>query len=127
MRAHRRLHRVMLEGKLGLVLERAHHGPICSHFDSLPKHPHIALKLFGGAVEGIAHMHSRGFVHRDVKADNVLIFEGDVAKLCDFGFTLKEGKAGYGYGTRPYLSPEQIHDVCHVHSVVHLTLLLTVL
>ena len=63
-------------------------------------------------VEGLAYIHQQGHVHRDIKADNVLIFEGNIAKLCDFGFSLKEGQTGYGYGTLPYMSPEQILDVC---------------
>ena len=53
-------------------------------------------------------------MHRDVKADNVLIFEGNVAKLCDFGFATKEGNHGHGCGTRPYMSPELVANVCHL-------------
>lgn len=34
---------------------------------------------------GVAHCHAHGVVHRDVKADNILIAEGGIVKLADFG------------------------------------------
>ncbi|CAI5722994.1 unnamed protein product [Hyaloperonospora brassicae] len=44
------------------------------------------LKLFLGAVQGVAHMHSYGVIHRDLKPDNIFI-HGDVAKIGDFGLS----------------------------------------
>ncbi|RLN92022.1 hypothetical protein BBJ28_00008460, partial [Nothophytophthora sp. Chile5] len=50
-----------------------------------PKHLE-GLKLFLGAVQGVAHMHSYGVIHRDLKPDNIFI-HGDVAKIGDFGLS----------------------------------------
>jgi serine/threonine protein kinase len=35
---------------------------------------------------GLAYMHSKGFVHRDLKPDNILVVNG-VAKLADLGIS----------------------------------------
>jgi protein kinase len=35
-------------------------------------------------LQGLAHMHSRSFFHRDMKPENILINE-DIVKIADFG------------------------------------------
>jgi serine/threonine protein kinase len=47
--------------------------------------PAEALKLIEDAVSGIAHAHSCGVTHRDLKLTNVLISTQGSAKLVDFG------------------------------------------
>ena len=59
-------------------------------------------------------MHDVTLVHRDLKLENVLICEGNVARLCDFGVTSIHGAdiaispcaGGIGLGTMRYLAPE---------------------
>ncbi|KAE9044556.1 hypothetical protein PR003_g1960 [Phytophthora rubi] len=88
------------------------------------------LKLFLGAVQGVAHMHSYGVIHRDLKPDNIFI-HGDVAKIGDFGLSksvfadsssdgsvsprerlqelgLSDGDHTTALGTFTYASPEQL-------------------
>jgi serine/threonine protein kinase len=48
-----------------------------------------AYDLMLDVLEGLAHMHGHGFVHRDVKPDNVLIANDGTAKLADFGISAK--------------------------------------
>lgn len=62
-------------------------------------------------VRAIAHCHSNGVIHRDVKPENILVNLSDMTvKLCDFGFArmipeLDEKLTDY-VATRWYRSPE---------------------
>jgi eukaryotic-like serine/threonine-protein kinase len=66
-------------------LRRRHGGRV-----PLPSTLHIAV----GALEGLAAAHEAGFVHRDIKPDNVLLGEGGAARLADFGLAKSFQQAG---------------------------------
>ena len=75
-------------------------------------------KIFKEAATGLAYMNAMGYVHRDVKPDNILANASGVTKIIDFAITKKTptGMAKWFYrrgqpqGTRSYMSPEQILD-----------------
>jgi serine/threonine protein kinase len=77
-----------------------------------------ARKIFKGAATGLAYMNASGYVHRDVKPDNILTNASGDTKIIDFAITKKipTGMARWFYrrgqpqGTRSYMSPEQIRD-----------------
>lgn len=72
-----------------------------------------APRLLAEVCEGLAHLHSLGWVHGDLKPDNVLIMDGGSARLSDFGLTSElDGTRGtHGYmpplGSPDYLPPER--------------------
>jgi len=71
----------------------------------------IAIQM----ADALAHAHSRGLIHRDVKPKNIILTPAGVAKLTDLGLAratndknAAESEAGKAYGTPYYISPEQI-------------------
>ena len=64
-----------------------------------------AVGVLRGAVQGLAHAHSRGVVHRDVAPGNVLLDTAGTSMLVDFGLAAPVGTGGV-CGTPAFLSPE---------------------
>jgi serine/threonine protein kinase len=52
------------------------------------------LTLMSDVLAGLAFAHERGFVHRDLKPDNVLLTEDGTARLGDFGLAKSFQNAG---------------------------------
>jgi len=81
------------------------------------------------AAEGLRHMHSQGWIDRDIKPDNFLVSRTGETKLIDFTIAERK-KSGMGrlfhrasktvQGTRSYMSPEQIQGkVCDERSDIY--------
>ncbi|MBZ0188375.1 MAG: serine/threonine protein kinase, partial [Candidatus Obscuribacterales bacterium] len=83
--------------------------------------PERAMPLFAQACDALAHSHSRGVVHRDIKPGNLLIqYEADGTEsltIFDFGIAKMLGQdgstinkltsSGEVFGSPLYMSPEQ--------------------
>ena len=63
----------------------------------------VALDL----AEGLAAVHARGLVHRDVKPDNLAVDASGHVKVLDFGIAAVAGVDANAWGTPRYLPPEQ--------------------
>ncbi|MFL5244085.1 MAG: serine/threonine-protein kinase [Gemmataceae bacterium] len=75
-----------------------------------------AHEIFKQAATALAFMNAKGWVHRDVKLDNILANSAGETRIIDFalaqkiptGFAKLFRKRGNVVGTRSYMSPEQI-------------------
>lgn len=62
--------------------------------DGRPALPHDdAGMMFRQIVRGVRYLHEvAGYVHRDIKLENVLVDEMGICRICDFGMTRKIGE-----------------------------------
>ena len=63
------------------------------------------IKYIKGIVNGIIHIHSLGFIHRDLATRNVLL-NNNIPKISDFGSVIKENEATMELGS---ISPLWTH------------------
>ena len=72
-----------------------------------------AADIIAQVAEGLDFAHAKGIVHRDVKPANIILIEGNRAKITDFGIAKITSGAnltttGQFLGTPNYMAPEQI-------------------
>ena len=101
--------------KLAVITELAPKGSL---FDYLHKNPktknNLSLdfknKIAKQLICTMAYIHSRGFVHRDLKTQNILLDKNLDIKMCDFGLTKLKSELNCGSGqfagTPCYMAPE---------------------
>ncbi|HMP58931.1 MAG TPA: serine/threonine-protein kinase [Gemmatales bacterium] len=136
---HRRL--LFHEARVGMSM---HHPNIIKmpRVSESKSNPHIIMEFFPGgnlkmrlvrkhdvvrekarsiiiqAGSGLAHMHDKGWVHRDIKPDNILVNSAGEVRLIDFALAqrIRRSEGWFAWlgrkkrtaGTRSYMSPEQI-------------------
>lgn len=67
------------------------------------------VEIFKLAAQALSHMHEKGFVHADIKPNNIIVVEGgikiiDLGQSCTVGFVKERIQ-----GTPDYIAPEQVH------------------
>ncbi|MEU9039654.1 Stk1 family PASTA domain-containing Ser/Thr kinase [Streptomyces sp. NPDC048352] len=76
--------------------------------------PRAALDILEPVLAALGTAHRAGFVHRDMKPENVLIGDDGRVKVADFGLVRSVDSATHTtdsvLGTVSYLAPEQIED-----------------
>jgi serine/threonine protein kinase len=142
--AHSKDQSQLLEHELAVSKQFAHPGLIrIKEFFSdndLPRlvmesfpHPNLKQRLADGtgqiapylhkiAMEiamALEHMHSRGWVHRDIKPDNVLLDRSGRVKVIDFAISTRKPNllrswlgGQQAQGSPSYIAPEQIRGRC---------------
>ncbi|KAL7599802.1 hypothetical protein Lser_V15G22276 [Lactuca serriola] len=80
-----------VEGGTHLVMELSPHGSLGSLLRSGPKEKldwNARYKIIHGTANGLLYLHEdcqRRIIHRDIKADNILLTENFEPQICDFG------------------------------------------
>ena len=80
--------------------------------DPLPYHIEISFSY--DIALGLSYLHSRGYIHRDLSSNNVLIMAGIRAKITDFGMCRaisgisRQTRLTVCPGTPPFMPPEAV-------------------
>ena len=96
-----------------IITEYVSGGELFHHIvENGPLKEEEAKMVMLGVFSAVNHLHEKGIVHRDIKAENILISRqhGKITgvKLIDFGFSkvMKHKLAGSFLGTGGYIAPE---------------------
>ncbi|KAE9601084.1 putative protein kinase CAMK-CAMKL-CHK1 family [Lupinus albus] len=113
-----RMYEVMAsKTKIYIVMELVTGGEL---FDKIARNGRLkedeARKYFQQLICAVDYCHSRGVFHRDLKPENLLLDDGGVLKVSDFGLSAlpqqlrEDGLLHTTCGTPNYVAPEVIQD-----------------
>jgi len=107
----------MHEKRFYMIMEYLSGGTLRELVDTHGKLPvEDAIRLTIGICDGLAKFHAKGIIHRDIKAENILLTADHRPKVADLGIAhvpesaggLLKTQAGFQPGTLLYSSPEQL-------------------
>eukprot|EP01080_Neovahlkampfia_damariscottae_P000999 gene999-9905_t len=93
-----------------IVTEYAHGGDLFSYLLKKKRlNETEAKRIVYQIICGLEYIHSKGYIHRDIKTENILLDNEGNIKICDFGFSKKLSslnRTNTCVGTLDYLAPE---------------------
>ncbi|XP_072037249.1 mitogen-activated protein kinase kinase kinase 9-like [Amphiura filiformis] len=97
-----------------ILLEYATRGSLHGYLsdESRPLPDDLKRKWIREAALGKQYLHANKCLHRDIKANNCLLFEDNILKLCDFGLARETDHSvtmSSQKGTYQYMAPELIN------------------
>jgi serine/threonine protein kinase len=108
-----------IEGNPYITMEYCSGGSLGGWIGKFGRHPnydHIVYQV----LLGLRELHNKGYFHRDIKPQNILLKDNDIALLTDFGIAGQKnnrltvtnifGKVEQIFGTWAYLAPEQANN-----------------
>ncbi len=101
------------ENRAFLVMEYVDGLPLLSHMRAAGRiSVSIGLRFLKQICRGMALIHGQGAVHRDLKADNILVDRRGIIRIVDFGLAAfadrRLGFAPGSLGTFTYMAPETL-------------------
>lgn len=102
-----------------LTMEYCEGGSLEGPYKQGPIRSDVVRRIGKHACLGLASLHDRGMIHRDIKPGNILLDASGVAKISDFGLVTDDIVEGYAIaaGYRDHLPPEYYSDgVCSIRS-----------
>jgi serine/threonine-protein kinase len=104
--------------RLPMIVMELAPGMKLSHLIDGPLAAERVVALAKQLLHGLDHAHRAGVIHRDLKPDNILVEDGDIPRIVDFGIAVTSERddsvagrrltdANTVIGTPFYMSPEQ--------------------
>jgi serine/threonine-protein kinase len=102
----RRIKRWLAVVEVHLFLEMCHGRTLQ---DRRPEAVDRSARVFLQVARGLSHINSRGFVHADIKPNNIMVSEAGVVKVFDLGQSCRIGTVKERIqGTPDFIAPEQV-------------------
>ena len=105
-----RVKRWLKTRELFLIMELIEGERLDNQFqDKRPEQVEPVIDIFMHVAEGLRAMHSHGYVHADIKPNNILLTPDGGVKIIDFGQSCPVGHTKSRIqGTPDYIAPEQV-------------------
>lgn len=84
--------------RIGIVTEFCEHGSLRILMKSQKLNLHMKYRILTDVASGMAFLHSKNCIHRDLKCDNILVDKYYNCKLTDFG--LAKLKSNNNFNTK---------------------------
>ncbi|KAK5878557.1 hypothetical protein CesoFtcFv8_023955 [Champsocephalus esox] len=105
--------------RLFLVLEYAGGGDLHNRICTETKLSDVTCKItFAQILSAVKYMHKHNIIHRDLKAENVLLTSTGCVKVADFGFSTQISERSDALdtfcGSPQYAAPELFREECYL-------------